>query len=408
MSIAIIGAGASGLFCAAFMKGELKVDLYEKNEVLGKKLRITGNGRCNITNIADKDEFFKNIIRNKKFMFSSFNQYDNFSLIKFLEEERIPIVFENGKVFPRSGKSEDIVNLLIRKLKENKINVRSNCEVKEIIKKQSYYIVKTNKGQTKYEKVIVATGAKSYPTTGSDGFGYQIASKFNHTIIELKPALAPILIKEHLPFKALNLRGVEIKTNLNNKLISQSGDILLYSNVITGPAALKLSSLINRIQIKYIYIDLFPKYTIEEVKEKLIKIKNNNTKKAVQYSLKKLLNKNLAEYILKRLDINEQMKLSEISNKTFLDLARFMKNIEFTFEKIKELKFATVTSGGVDTKQINPRTMESKINKNLFFIGEVLDVDALSGGFNLQIACSTAYSCAKFIGGINENNTYSS
>ncbi|WP_130819900.1 NAD(P)/FAD-dependent oxidoreductase [Anaerococcus vaginimassiliensis] len=395
MKIGIIGAGPSGIFTAINLKNENnEVYLIDKNKEIGKKLAITGNGRCNITNIAPYEDFLDNIIRNRNFMYSSFSKFDNYSLIDFLSDNGIDTVVENdGKVFPKSMKSTDIIEMFKDIILEKKVKFISNTEVKSI-NKSNDFVVTTNKGEFEFDYLVLATGGKSYPKTGSTGDGYTFAKRLGHQIIDQTPSLAPIHISNGFNIKALNLRDVTLNVNLIDKLYSERGDLLLTNRFLTGPIALKAQARASRDDITDMLIDLFPNYNYESLEEILLELLIKNPKKNISNVLKEIINESLAICILDRLDIDINTKANQLEKENRKALIDCLKCLRFKAVNNTSFSSAVVTSGGVDVSEINPKTMESKLVDGLYIVGELLDVDALTGGFNLQVAFTTGYAAS--------------
>lgn len=395
IKIGIIGAGPSGLFTAINLKNENnEVYLIDKNNDIGKKLSITGNGRCNITNIAPYEDFLDNIIRNRSFMYSPFSKFDNYSLLNFLSDNGIDTIVENdGKVFPKSMKSTDVIDMFKDILLKKKVKFISNTEV-ESIKKSNDFVVTTNKGEFDFDYLVLATGGKSYPKTGSTGDGYIFAKKFGHKIINQTPSLAPLYINDGFDIKALNIKDVTLNINTNHKSYSENGDLLLTSRFLTGPIALKGQAKSSRDKIKDICIDLFPKISSDSLEESLLKLLIKNPKKNISNVLREIINETLAINILTRLDIDMNIKANQLKKEDRKKLVDCFKCLRFEAERNTRFNNAVVTSGGVDVSEINPKTMESKLIDGLYIVGELLDVDALTGGFNLQIAFTTGYAAS--------------
>lgn len=395
MKIGIIGAGPSGIFTAINLKNENnEVYLIDKNKEIGKKLAITGNGRCNITNTAPYEDFLDNIIRNRNFIYSSFSKFDNYSLIDFLSDNGIDTVVENdGKVFPKSMKSTDLIEMFKDILLEKKVKFISNTEVK-IIKKSSDFVVTTNKEEFKFDYLVLATGGKSYPKTGSTGDGYTFAKRLGHKVIDQTPSLAPIHIGDGFNIKALNLRDVTLNVNTINKSYSERGDLLLTNRFLTGPIALKVQARASRDDITDMWIDLFPNYSYESLEGVLLQLLIKNPKKNISNVLKEIINESLAICILDRLDIDINTKANQLEKENRKALIDCLKYLKFKAVNYTSFSSAVVTSGGVDVSEINPKTMESKLVDGLYIVGELLDVDALTGGFNLQIAFTTGYAAS--------------
>lgn len=395
MRIGIIGAGPSGIFTAINLKNENnEVYLIDKNKEIGKKLAITGNGRCNITNIAPYEDFLDNIIRNRNFMYSSFSKFDNYSLLDFLSDNEIETVVENGgKVFPKSMKSTEVIEMFKDILLEKKVKFISNTKV-ESIKKSNYFVVTTNKGEFDFDYLVLATGGKSYPKTGSTGDGYTFAKRLGHKIIDQTPSLAPIHISDGFNIKALNLRDVTLNVNTNDKAYSEKGDLLLTKRFLTGPITLKAQARASRDEITDMWIDLFPKYSYESLEGVLLQLLIKNSKKNISNVLKEIINESLAMCILDRLEIDSNTKANQLEKENRKALIDCLKCLRFKAVNNTSFNSAIVTSGGVDVSEINPKTMESKLVDGLYIVGELLDVDALTGGFNLQIAFTTGYAAS--------------
>ena len=407
MDIAIIGAGAAGVFTAINAKNkENKVCIIEKNNKIGKKLFITGKGRCNITNAKFFDEFLENIVVNKKFMYSSFTNFDNYALMDYMENKGLKLVVQRGdRVFPKSEKSNDVIKFFEKLIIKNHIDLKLNENVEKIKKNEKEkFIVKTNKDSYVFDKVVIATGGLSYPLTGSTGDGYKFAKEFSHNIIETKPALCPIKFKD-IDLDSLNgisLKNVSLNVETDKKKLSEFGDMLIGKNFITGPIVLTMSSLINRSKIKKIYIDLKPALDFEKLDNRLLRDFENDPNKDIVNILKKLLLNAFVEIVLKRGKVDFHKKANQITKEERFKLIEEIKKFKLEYNGLSDVKNGIITSGGVDCKEINPKTMESKKVSGLYFVGEVTDVDTLTGGYNLQSAFSEAYACAENLRSINE------
>lgn len=407
MDIAIIGAGAAGVFTAINAKNkENKVCIIEKNNKIGKKLFITGKGRCNITNAKFFDEFLENIVVNKKFMYSSFTNFDNYALMDYMENKGLKLVVQRGdRVFPKSEKSNDVIKFFEKLIIKNHIDLKLNENVEKIKKNEKEkFIVKTNKDSYVFDKVVIATGGLSYPLTGSTGDGYQFAKEFSHNIIDTKPALCPIKFKD-IDLDSLNgisLKNVSLNVETDKKKLSEFGDMLIGKKFITGPIVLTMSSLINRSKIKKIYIDLKPALDFEKLDNRLLRDFENDPNKDIVNILKKLLLNAFVEIVLKRGKIDFHKKANQITKEERFKLIEEIKKFKLEYNGLSDVKNGIITSGGVDCKEINPKTMESKKVSGLYFVGEVTDVDTLTGGYNLQIAFSEAYACAENLRSIDE------
>lgn len=407
MDIGIIGAGAAGVFTAINAKNKNnKVIIIEKNKQIGKKLFITGKGRCNITNAKFFDEFLDNIVVNKKFMYSSFTNFDNYALMDYLENKGLKLVVQRGdRVFPKSEKSSDVIKFFENLIKKNHIDLKLNEKVEKIIKdEKGKFIVKTNKDTYSFDKLVIATGGLSYPLTGSTGDGYKFAKEFSHNLIETKPALCPIKFKDKDldSLNGISLRNVSLNVETKDRNFSEFGEMLIGKDFITGPIVLTMSSLINKSQIKDLYIDLKPALDFEKLDNRIVRDFENDSNKDIVNVLKNLLLNAFVEVILERARIDFHKKVNQITKEERHKLIDVIKHFKLEFNGLSHVKNAVVTSGGVDCKELNPKNMESKKVSGLYFVGEVTDVDALTGGYNLQIAFSQAYACAEDLRSFNE------
>lgn len=395
MKVIIIGGGPAGMLAAIKSKKEKnQVTIIEKNKILGKKMLITGKGRCNITSGVDMSEFIKNVPSNGKFLYSSFKNFTNKDILKLLN---IPVKLERGnRYFPVSDKAKDVVDALEKEL--SGVEILTNTSVTEIITKNNEAIgVKTNKGDFFADKIILATGGKSYPLTGSTGDGYEMAKKLGHTITKIKPALVPLVAKKESKIQCqqmqgLSLRNVGLKLFNNNKLIYEDfGEMLFTHYGVTGPIILSASSHLVRQELNNprIEIDLKPALTEEKLDERILRDFETEKNKEFRNALDQLLPQKMIPVILEILKINK--KVNEVKKVERQKLVRTLKHFSIEIEGFRDISEAIITSGGINVKEINPKTMESKLIKNLYFAGEIIDVDAYTGGFNLQIAYSTGY-----------------
>ena len=395
MKVIIIGGGPAGMLAAIKSRKEKnQVTIIEKNKILGKKMLITGKGRCNITSGVDMSEFIKNVPSNGKFLYSSFKNFTNKDILKLLN---IPVKLERGnRYFPVSDKAKDVVDALEKEL--SGVEIVANTSATEIITKNNEAIgVKTNKGDFFADKIILATGGKSYPLTGSTGDGYEMAKKLGHTITQIKPALVPLVAKKESKIQCqqmqgLSLRNVGLKLFNNNKLIYEDfGEMLFTHYGVTGPIILSASSHLVRQELKNprIEIDLKPALTDEKLDERILRDFETEKNKEFKNALDQLLPQKMIPVILEILQINK--KVNEVKKVERQKLVRTLKHFSIEIEGFRDISEAIITSGGINVKEINPKTMESKLIKNLYFAGEIIDVDAYTGGFNLQIAYSTGY-----------------
>ncbi|KNF07443.1 hypothetical protein CLPU_17c00680 [Gottschalkia purinilytica] len=401
--VAIIGGGPAGMIAAGIAGSRGKnITLFEKNQKLGKKLFITGKGRCNITNNGDIEDLIQSVVVNNTFLYSAFYTFTNQDIIDLLNKYGVRTKVERGnRVFPESDKSSDVIKALEKFLNDNNVNIKLNTEIKDIIKdnENGLFSIKTQNNEIlKFNKVIIATGGKSYEQTGSTGDGYKFSKKFNHTIIDLKPALVPCEVKENwiTELQGLSLKNVTISAYTENKKIFEEfGEMIFTHYGISGPIVLTMSNYINKYISKSndikIKIDLKPALDFKKLESRLIKDFEKYSKKQFKNALNELLPKKLIPVIIKLSGIPEDKFINQITKEERTHLINILKGLTLTFKKFRPLNEGIITSGGISTLEIDPSTMESKIIKGLFFAGEVIDVDALTGGFNLQIAYSTGY-----------------
>ena len=414
MKVVIIGGGPAGMIAAISSKEnhpEDEVIILEKNNTLGKKLLITGKGRCNITSSLNIDEFIKNIPGNGMFMFSALKNYTNEDIVNLLEKNGVQTKEERGnRVFPVSDKSRDVLEALERELKRLKVNIKLESEVKKVNKIENIFYIDTNQEQIKADKLIIATGGKSYPLTGSTGDGYLFAKWFGHTVTDIRPSLVPLEIdeiEECRMMQGLSLRNVVIKIKdiEKNKLIYEDfGEMLFTHFGISGPTILSSSAhliryknvdeLLKNKKIK-ITIDLKPALTEEQLNLRILRDFEKEKNKEFKNSLFELLPRKMIDYVILKSKINPNKKVNEITKQERLNLVKLIKQIEFSIKGTRPIEEGIITSGGINIKEINPSTMESKLVKGLYFAGEIIDVDAYTGGFNLQIAYSTGYTAGK-------------
>lgn len=415
MNVVVIGGGPAGMMAAIeAANNKNKVILIEKMNMLGKKLLITGKGRCNITSSLYMADFIKNVPGNGKFLYSAFQNYTNQDIIDFLKKQGLEVKEERGnRIFPVTDKSKDVLECFERRLKELGVKIKLNTKVKEIIVKNNYVTgVKTETEDIYADKVILATGGKSYPLTGSTGDGYILASTLGHTIETIKPSLVPLEIykkEEAIQMQGLSLKNVKIriveKQNEQEKEIYEDfGEMLFTHFGISGPTILSGSAHLVRyknieelLKLKKIklYIDLKPALTEEQLDNRILRDFKENKNKQFKNSLDNLLPQKMIKYIIKKSEILEEQKVNEITKEQRKKLVQTLKKLEFTIKGFRPVEEAIITSGGINIKEINPKTMESKLVKGLYFAGEIIDVDAYTGGFNLQIAYSTGYTAGQ-------------
>lgn len=392
MKIAIIGAGPSGMMCAIAASQNHEVDLYEQNEKLGKKLYISGKGRCNLTNYTDEESFLENVVNNKNFLYSAIYTLSPYRTVDMFNSFGLKTKVERGnRVFPNSDKSSDVIKIYEKILKKNKVRILLNAKVRTVIKENDKFIINKD---TYYDKVVIATGGVSYPLTGSTGDGYAFAKSLGHKIEKLRPGLIGILLKNNFNLAGLSLRNIKLKARVNNKkTFEEFGELLFTYRGISGPTVLTMSSLINKYSDIKLLLDLKPALSYEKLDKRVLRDFEEFKNKDIDNALIKLLPKDLIIYVLKQAGIDKNKKVNQISKEERDSLINTIKGFNLIFDEFDSIDRAIVTSGGVNVKEIDPSTFESKIVKNLYFIGEVIDVDGLTGGYNIQIANSTGYTC---------------
>ena len=397
--IGIIGAGASGLYAAVNLKNENnQVTILEKNSEIGKKILMTGNGRCNITNAKFYDDFLENIPSNQKFIYSAFALHDNYSTMTFFEDNGLDLISEeNDRVFPKSQSSRDVVKFFEKLIVDKNIKLITDANVVSICNDEKF-IVKTDKKTYKFDYLIIATGGLSYQNTGSNGDGYKFAKEFGHKVTKTIPTLVPIFFKNDdlKDAKALSFDNIGIRIDTDTASFKDQGPALLTKNFITGPIVLKLSSICANENIKEISLDFIAK-DFSEFDKELIENLNNNSKKDISNIIKEFIPEALCPIILKRSNIDITKKGSQITKEERHSIIENIINFKLSFEKFGGFNTAVITKGGIHVDEINPKTMESKIVPGLYFIGEVLDIDGLTGGFNLQLAFTTGFAAANAI-----------
>lgn len=393
--VVVIGGGAAGMMAAysAAINGA-SATLLEKNEKTGKKIYITGKGRCNLTNACEPDEFFKNLVSNSKFMYSAYYGFDTNMVQYLFEQNGCMLKTERGnRVFPQSDHSSDVIMLMNRLLQNNNVEVHLNTHVTGI---QSGKVF-TNRGSFEADAIVVATGGISYPSTGSTGEGYKWSEDLGHTVVKPHGALVPFEVNEP---DAVSMQGLSLK-NVSMKLLSDKktlyegfGEMLFTHFGISGPLVLSASSYYAKEGSPpgcRCVVDLKPALDEETLDNRLLKDFGQMQNKTFKNSMDKLLPSKMIPTIVKRSGIDENKKVNAITKEERRRLLEVIKNLEFTISGTRPLTEAIITQGGINVKEINPSTMESKICKGIYFAGEVMDVDALTGGFNLQVAWSTGY-----------------
>lgn len=410
MKVIVVGGGPAGIMAAiSAAKENNDVILIEKNNSLGKKLLITGKGRCNITSSIEIDEFIKNIPGNGRFLYSAFQNFTNRDIIELIEKNGIKVKEERGnRIFPVTDKAEDVLNCLIKEMKKYKnIEIRTGKKVDSILTENDEVIgIKIQSGEKIYgNKVVLATGGKSYSVTGSDGDGYKMAKALGHTIGKIRGSLVPLTGDQKLcqSMQGLSLRNVKITIKdleKNKKIYDDFGELLFTHFGVSGPTILSSSAhllrykdidkLLRENKIK-LYIDLKPALSNEELDLRIRRDFEEFKNKEFKNSLEKLLPKKMIPAILDLSGIDVNKKVNSITKEERQKLVELLKNFEINMDGFRPVEEAIITAGGISIKEINPKTMESKIVRGLYFAGEIIDVDAYTGGFNLQIAYSTGY-----------------
>jgi len=396
MNVIVIGGGPSGILAAANAKNDFNtVTLFDGNEKLGKKLYITGKGRCNVTNNCPPQDFLSNVVSNSKFLYSGIYSFSPQDTIDLIESMGTKLKTERGnRVFPVSDKASDIIKALSTYAKNNGVDIKLEHLVKSVKKEGDTFEVVTNKGSFFADIVVVACGGKSYPTTGSTGFGYEIAKSFGHHIVDIKPALVPIDLKKYNKNLAgLSLKNVKATVKVEGKEFSEFGEMLFTHTGVSGPIVLSLSSKINRLDLKgaKFVVDLKPALSESQLDDRLIRDFQSYLNKDFKNYLPELMPKSLIDEFLTRLSFEQDKKINSITKENRAEIINILKNFSFEILNLQPVELGIITAGGVDTKEISPKTMESKLVSNLYFVGEVLDLDAVTGGFNIQIALSTGY-----------------
>lgn len=400
-NIIVIGGGAAGMMAAvtAARNGH-GVTLLEKNEKLGKKLFITGKGRCNFTNAGDSEDLMNSVVTNKKFLYSAFNAFSNYDCMGFFDELGLKFKVERGnRVFPESDHSSDVIGALAARLKKLGVNVMLNTEVISVNTSKNVFSGVTLKNGKKLagDAVIIATGGNSYQSTGSDGAGYRMAKALGHTVTPILPALVPMTVAEEWEkeLQGLSLKNVRISVLDGKKeLYSDFGEMLFTHFGVSGPTILSASSYVaSALKNKplTLSVDLKPALDNQQLDERILRDFDELKNKSYKNSLDKLLPKKLLPVVVELSGIKPDKKVNEITKQERTRLVELLKDFRLTLTGLRGFNEAIITQGGVSVKEVNPSTMQSKLISGVYFAGEVLDVDAVTGGFNLQIAWSTAY-----------------
>lgn len=427
MKVVVIGGGPAGLIAAISAAQENnEVIVLEKMNEVGRKLLITGKGRCNITSNIPMEEFIRNIPGNGKFLYGAFNNFTNEDIISLLKEQGVNVKVERGqRIFPVTDRSIDVRDAIVKKVKKLGVKIIVNAKVQKIITKKNNnentinvskveYLINGKKEVLDCEKVILATGGKSYPKTGSTGDGYEIAKKLGHTVTKIVPSLVPLEAKGDSirickQLQGLSLKNVSVKfvdIEKNKEIYKDFGEMIFTHFGLSGPTILSgsahllryknLEELLQNNKIK-ILIDLKPALSNEKLDERILRDFLSEKNKLFKNSLDALLPKKMIDTVIEISNINPNKQVNEITKKERENLVNILKKFEITINGFRPIEEAIVTAGGINIKEINPKTMESKLVKGLYFAGEIIDVDAYTGGFNLQIAYSTGYTAGKIM-----------
>ncbi len=390
------------MMCAALAaeNKQNKVTLIERNKILGIKLNITGKGRCNLTNDTDEDGLLKNTVTNGRFLYSAYSAFTPADVKEYFEKLGVPLKTERGdRVFPQSDRAKDISGALITKLKRSGVNIVQARALEILTEEGAVKGVKTDGGIHESDRVILATGGLSYPKTGSSGDGFKMAEKLGHTVTPCRPSLVALRLKGDVPKKleGLSLKNIKavLKDGKGKKLYDDFGEMLFTSNGVSGPVILSMSAHIKGREDLTLTVDLKPALDEKTLDKRILRDFEENINRDFSNSLGALLPSKLIPVIIELSGIPPFKKVHEITKKEREGLVSLLKNFTFDILGVCGYEEAVVTQGGISVKEINPKTMESKIVKGLYFAGEIIDVDAYTGGFNLQIAWSTAYLASK-------------
>lgn len=398
--VLVVGGGAAGMFASVFAAyNGNEVHVFEKNEKLGKKVYITGKGRCNITNACDIETLFANVVTNSKFMYSSFYHFTNQDAVDFFERIGVSTKVERGnRIFPVSDRSSDVVSKLSKEMQNLGVQIYLRSEVKKVVGKDSFSHIELQNGEKIYgDACIIATGGLSYQTTGSTGDGYSFAKKLGHTVTERRPALVPMSVRE---WYAKELQGLSLKNvratifDGKKKLFEEFGEMLFTHYGVSGPLMLSASSYVGKTLQKKeleLEIDLKPALTMEQLDQRILRDFEENQNKQFKNAIGKLFPSKLIPVMIELSGIDPEKKIHMISKEERQNFANWIKHFKMTINGLRDYNEAIITQGGIHVKEIHPGNMESKLVSGVYFVGEVLDVDALTGGFNLQVAWSSAY-----------------
>ena len=406
--VLIVGGGAAGMFASIFAaRNGTEVHVFEKNEKLGKKLFITGKGRCNVTNACDMDTLFASVVTNSKFLYSSFYGYTNQDVMEFFESIGLSLKVERGnRVFPQSDHSSDVIKALEKEMRNQGVHIHLYHTVTKVVESEGRFEhLELADGNKVYgDACIITTGGMSYQTTGSTGDGYRFAKELGHTVTELHPSLVPIETKEAFvpELMGLSLRNVQVKILDGKKELYQDfGEMLFTHYGVSGPLIISASAYVGKALLKgkelKLTIDLKPALSEEQLDARVLREFEANHNKQFKNAVGGLFPSKLIPVMITLSGIDPEKKVNIISKEERLNFVHLIKHFEMTLTRLRDFKEAIITNGGVKVKEIHPSTMESKLVEGLYFAGEVLDLDALTGGFNLQIAWSTAYAAGSNI-----------
>ena len=406
--VLIIGGGAAGMFASIFAaRNGNEVHVFEKNEKLGKKLFITGKGRCNLTNACDMDTLFANMVSNEKFLYSSFYGYTNQDVIDFFESIGLSVKIERGnRAFPESDHSSDVIKALEREMRAQGVQIHLYAKVKSVVAEEGRFaaLEMADGSRIEGDACIIATGGMSYQTTGSTGDGYEFARRLGHSVTELLPSLVPMETKEDFvpSMMGLSLRNVQASVfDEKKELYSDFGEMLFTHFGVSGPLMISASAYVGKYLKKgkelSLVIDLKPALSEEQLDARVLREFEENHNKQFKNAVNGLFPAKMIPVMIHLSGIDPEKKVNVISREERQQFVHIIKHFTLTLTRLREFKEAIITRGGIKVKEVNPSTWESKLVEGLYFAGEVLDLDALTGGFNLQIAWSTAYAAGSNI-----------